>query len=432
MLSRIAALSLIILSIISCGGNSTVTTHEEIIDITTTSITRDYPIDSLTEVTLTNLTPGHLYAIYPSGSILPSKGSSDLINTQGGTFLLTPDTAEFSFSGGDIGISDGTFRVYELHPEGRDMIIDESSDTPLFISSDGTKVYEEYYEIDLSEVQDIDASNVSLFSIRNGNGVATVSRGIISQDGRLISGENLMDLSGQKVVRIFNQIHIKESDGDMSQELRLMTPETISTGSKLQSPGMYRIGKTAEDIVMEIDCSAGVTMYQLMSRFPNVRDAHTGLKVDRFFPIYASDSERKLIVYIGPVSNDILFEFYLYEGSNGGTATIRPITAEEKELIQTIGATGGTISAPAGEGVRIVPFIIDGKASSSASISTTANDDTQIIIRSFSDDMRGYSQLSLTNNNPSRPFPTDHPFTPTLGYAIIRGPEAESITLTLR
>ena len=94
MLSRIAALSLIILSIISCGGNSTVTTHEEIIDITTTSITRDYPIDSLTEVTLTNLTPRHLYAIYPSGSILSSKGSSDLISTQGGTFLFTPDVAE--------------------------------------------------------------------------------------------------------------------------------------------------------------------------------------------------------------------------------------------------------------------------------------------------------------------------------------------------
>ena len=183
---------------------------------------------------------------------------------------------------------------------------------------------------------------------------------------------------------------------------------------------------------MEIDCTTGVTMYQLMSRFPNVRDARSGLKVDRFFPIYASDNERKLIVYIGPVPDDILFEFYLYEGSNGGIVTIRPITAEEKELIQTIGATGGTISAPAGEGVRIVPFIIDGKASTSASITTTANDNTQIIIRSFSDDMRGYSQLSLTNDDPSRPFPADHPFTPTLGYAIIRGPEAESITLSIR
>ena len=94
MLSRIAALSLIILSIISCGGSSTVTTNEEVIDITTSSITRDYPIDSLTEVTLTNLTPGHLYAIYPSGSILSSKGSYDLISTQGGTFLFTPDVAE--------------------------------------------------------------------------------------------------------------------------------------------------------------------------------------------------------------------------------------------------------------------------------------------------------------------------------------------------
>ena len=352
-------------------------------------------------ITLTDLEINGLYAIFPqynSRNVLRS-ASGNLFSTNGGTYLHFAEDDEFTFNPDDIGLSGGgSFRFVTLEPEEEGTKIeirnDETGDKPLFTNEAGQAVYEEYYRVNLDQYvidkNEIDKNEVAIMILKaGGGGNVDTDYGIFlpghSSSFKERKSKGVMDLSDYTDVYLYNQVHIGEVRNDSyTRELRLMNPVDLILDEEvsLKSPGIYRVKTDGLDpeseYVIEITRPEHVDFnHYLMST--GTMDPRTvyGYHRPYVFPIsYGPDS---IIVYIGkPVeelnnsddaveadNKDFIFNFQMSNGTDGGKAMLREITADEKEDIEEyvwnvdVNPEKMEIQIP-GEGEGIIPIIMKG------------------------------------------------------------------------
>ncbi len=380
------------------------------------------------QITLTNLDINGLYAIFPqhnSRNLLRS-ASEKLFLTNGGTYLHFAEESSFSFYPEDIGLTDGdSVRVITLEPESDGTVIDIRNDgrgdKPLFTNDDGQDVYEEYYRVNLDQ-NVADKNEVAIMILKDGGGQnVDTDYGIFlpgkSSSFRDRSSKGVMDLSDYTDVYLYNQVHIEKvtsGDGTYTRELKLMTPVDLkldldeAEAVPLESPGIYR--EKAEGLnseyVIEITRpeSADFDDYLMSTGTMDPRTAG-GYHRPYVFPIsYDGDS---IIVYAGKIEEDFIFNFQKYGDSDGGTAMLREITADEKEDIEKYvwdvdnDPTEKTIAIPErGEG--IIPIIMEGSEEKRSDKTLTldtngySGNDIQLrILCSHIPNGAGYSQSGL-------------------------------------
>lgn len=300
-------------------------------------------------VTLTGLENGGLYGIYPKGNVrsgMSRAAGNGLILTNGGTYLLQSDGSDFTFTGADVGISgQGSVIIRKYEPVDGDRVINTETDEPLYTSRDGYPVYEEYYIADL-EREGVDPSRTALMLYMTGSGsfstdygVLDASTGTLSRDPRL---SGVMDLSSHDSVGLFNQV-VKRS-GKTRQELMIQTPEVLErdTDAAIDSYGnLYevRASDCTGEMVLEVrtgDCS--VWDYHFCGRVTDSRiasGADAGKRQPYLFPVDYDPVSGTVILYVGSVEQDFIFNISLDQGKAGsGTVRLRQIADNEKARIR--------------------------------------------------------------------------------------------------
>lgn len=415
----------IILSSCSADGNGSMESEREI-SIESTTIDDKVSISSDSLVTISGLEKGSLYAIFPeSRAKATHSGGSGLIRTSGGTFLSVASSDTLTISGSDIGIAEGTFRIAELKSEDGRMIIGEGYGEPLFIESDGTKIFERKSTRNLRSRSAFDPSEATLLAVLNGSGTLATDYGIITEDGRKENGKRLLDLSAMPSVDIYSQLHVMESREPVSYEVMLVSPITIESGEEfaLEAPAVYQIGKTGKELVLEIHMDgSGLDSYRIAYMSPDGRSALTGLRRPYIFPMGIDGGT--LLIYVGIPDEDTLFSFI----SGGGTALLRDITADEKESIYTFSGKTMDVTVPEHDGECIIPILFPSRPKG-AEVSVQCQDDIRYAFYLVSDvsDGTGYSELMA---RPTASFPSHH----ALEYGFLRIQEAEpgdTITINL-
>ncbi len=381
------------------------------------------------QITLTDLDINGLYAIFPqhnSRNLLRS-ASEKLFLTNGGTYLHFAEESSFSFYLKDIGLTDGdSVKVITLEPESDGTVIeirnDGSGDTPLFTNEDGQDVYEEYYRVNLGQ-NVADKNEVAIMVLKDGGGQnVDTDYGIFlpgrSSSFRDRSSKGVMDLSEYTDVYLYNQVHIGEVRSEAyTRELRLMNPVDLKLDDEvpLESPGIYRV-RTDElepdsEYVIEIlktDSSEMDFRHYLMST--GTMDPRTAEGYHRTYVFPVRYNGKSIIVYVGKIEEDFIFNFQKNNGDDGGKATLRKITDMEKEDIEKYvwnvdnDPNEKTITIPeSGEG--IIPIVMEGSEALRSGktlklgIDGYSGDGIQLrILCSHGSNSSGYSQSGLFKN----------------------------------
>ena len=389
-------------------------------------------------ITLTDLEINGLYAIFPqynSRNVLRS-ASGNLFSTNGGTYLHFAEDDEFTFNPDDIGLSGGgSFRFVTLEPEEEGTKIeirnDETGDKPLFTNEAGQAVYEEYYRVNLDQYvidkNEIDKNEVAIMILKDGGGQnVDTDYGIFlpgkSSSFRDRSSKGVMNLSGYTDVYLYNQVHIEKvtsGDGTYTRELKLMTPvdlkPDLDEAVRLESPGIYRVKTdrldSDKEYVIEIkktdtsDMDLDFKRYHMSTSTMDPRTVE-GYHRPYVFPIICDDDS--IIVYVGNIEEDFIFNFQKDNGSYGGEATLREIGDREKDLIEEyVWNVGGDSSSEKkitipGREEGIIPIIVRGDEAARSNktlrlgIDGYSGNDIQLrILCSHIPNGAGYSQSGL-------------------------------------
>ena len=330
---------------------------------------KTYDVDEDTLVTLTGLTPGEVYTIYPQAasspaakamSALPSakaSSSSNLIATKAGTYLLYADSETVQFGGDELGAGAGSFKLAELEPEeinlGEDMIIEEQDG--LFTIEDGQKIYEKTYRVDLTDHSGFKLDDLYLYDTKAGSGSGGSDYGIIMDDGSIDRSRGKIDLSDKDYILVWQQLVVKTSNGEYEYEVSLENAIDLEYGASkniTKSPAVYRInpnGYENEELALEITLADDVdpSCYVMTTSTPEGRYADTGYWKEHSLILlqYVDDTDaRKLVFYVGKLDRPIVFDFRFKSdvNVNMGTIAVRKVTEEEKARIIEIDVSAET------------------------------------------------------------------------------------------
>ena len=331
---------------------------------------KTYDVDEDTLVTLTGLTPGEVYTIYPQAtsspaakamSALPSakaSSNSNLIATKAGTYLLYADSETVQFGGDELGSGASSFKLAELEPEiinlGEDMIIEEQDG--LFTIEDGQKIYEKTYRVDLTDHSGFKLDDLYLYDTKAGSGSGGSDYGIIMDDGSIDRSRGKIDLSDKDYILVWQQLVVKTSNGKYEYEVSLENAIDIGYGASeniTKSPAVYRInpnGHENEELALEITLAknVGPSCYVMTTSTPEGRYADTGYWKEHSLMLlqYVDDTDaRKLVFYVGKLDRPIVFDFRFESGTNVedmGKMQVRKVSEEEKARIIKINVSAET------------------------------------------------------------------------------------------
>lgn len=210
---------LLLVCLFSCSDDNKIIQDRYDINNVSESISSSYEVSKDTQINLSNLESGALYGIFPSslGSSrsFSRNNNSRFISTRGGTYLLPAQSSTVSFYADEVGIqTDGKINLIKYSQnvgETSDLTIN-SADEPLYMIGD-EKIYEEYYRINLDDLNLDDKSRVSLTTYqkkRSGGGVYSHDAGIIDPTSPTLSGNRrymgIFDLSDVDEISLFNQV----------------------------------------------------------------------------------------------------------------------------------------------------------------------------------------------------------------------------------
>ena len=410
------------------------------VDASSSDIRTRYAISASKTVELTGLEPGGIYTIYPEGAAGKAKAASaesGLIETATGTMVLIPETDTLEITGSDIGVSDGTFRIIEQIPEDGRMRIDTSSDDYLFINDQGRMVYEKYFELPVSSLSD--PSAVALYASSTGSSSNSTSDYGFLINGEKVSEYGLVDLSDQESVIVFLQRHYGSLKTDSCAfELFADTPETIASSVVLSAPNIYRIGSTSDEMVLEVTMEKGALRHMsAITRFPWPRTVSEGRISGNIFPLSYSDG--KLVLYIGTVPEDIIFDVFSENvHATFGNAVLRPITEEERERIITFDVSSSdtlqiTIPESPEPYIQPIRFTNGGSriAGASVSYSSDGKGSPSFFVNASNSSGFGYASVRAGRDIPS--INLDSRFFLDYGYLYsFAGSEGETVTLTAK
>lgn len=330
-MKKLLAILAVIVLITACSPQSG---GENIaIDASESDITKTYQAAGNDTITLNGLKHGSIYTIYPeSASNSRSKSSQSFVKSTTDTIIFIPDAETETFRAGDLGIDEGAFRIIEQLPAGGDMIINTSTDKPLFTNSKGQKVYEKYFEIPVSNLSD--SANTVIFDYMTGSSSNTSSDYGIIVDGKKTRSAGIMDFSDEESIIVYIQCHYGTlNTPTCTYGAKVDTPKSIGTGN-LEAPNAYRIEKADDELVLELEInSSEMKDFSALTRYPWPRSAESGMITGNMVPMKYENG--KLLFYIGKISEDILVNILSEKGkATIGSAVVRPIKSDEKSLIQ--------------------------------------------------------------------------------------------------
>ena len=330
-MKKLLAILAVIVLITACSPQSG---GENIaIDASKSDITKTYQAAGNDTITLNGLKPGSIYTIYPeSASNTVPKGSQSFVKSTTNTIIFIPDAETETFRAGDLGIDEEAFRIIEQLPAGGDMIINTSTDKPLFTNSKGQKVYEKYFEIPVSNLSD--PANTVIFDYMTGSSSNTSSDYGIIVDGKKTRSAGIMDFSEEESIIVYIQCHYGTLNSpSCTYGAKVDTPKSIGTGN-LEAPNAYRIEKADDELILELEInSSEMRDFSALTRYPWPRSAESGMITGNMVPMKYENG--KLFFYIGKISEDILVNILSEKGeATIGSAVVRPIKSDEKSLIQ--------------------------------------------------------------------------------------------------
>lgn len=313
-------------------------------------------------VTLKGLKAGALYGINPHGAQASSRAAGDapFISTDGGTQLFLSDGSDVTFSGADVGImGEGNVTVVEYDPIqvsiDTDMVIDTGTEAPLYTYYDEygrlCKVYEEYYPVDLVQLEadGLDRQEVALYKSTDGSGSAAYSFSFFSpgDDSGTLTGikiNGVLDLSDSRydTLHVFNQVILEE--GVTRQEIYLQSPRHLELDQSYEMTGgdvLFQVGPDGldgEDMVIEINLNGNdLDVFRFDNRFIESRYASgpdAGTHKPYVFPM-SYEPDGKVFLYAGPVKEDFIFEVTTTaDDVEPWTIEARRIEQSEKALIE--------------------------------------------------------------------------------------------------
>ena len=356
-------------------------------------------------VRLENLEGGHLYGInVPGTGVDFDCRVPGLIQTRGGTYLLLSDGADFTFLASDLGVygsSEITIVEYQITDE--DMVINTLEDAPLydFIDDKGRhcQVYEELYALNLKELEEsgFDLTQFALFDHMYQVGEGGKPSGFLTDFGIVnpcqlgdfnnLDMTGILDLSdyGLDEIYIFSQI-VKQYEADRHYEVVIQNPLIVGTDDigtdLLPHKGLYQVQAddcTGKEMVLELDIGENwIGNFEFLYNTINSRIAYDdngkrGKRQPYVFPISYDEMTGKVVIYVGEVEEDFIFE--IYRSERPGTLKLRQITDEEKALINVIN----------------LPDMKDGYLK----VSLDINEDTYFCPIIFQGDSSKYSGLQL-------------------------------------
>lgn len=451
MRKALTVLSAVLLAFtfVSCSqdsGTDDIPAENQIISNISDNKIQDVELTRNTTVTLTELEKNGLYGIYPEniGRNISSRAAvNGLVPTQGGTYLHLSDGTDFSFLGSDVGIAErGKVKVMKYQPVTEDRAID-TDDTPLYWAEDYDGVYpvfEEYYIVNLKEEEGLDPSRVALLNYSTGNGSFSTDYGVIDPSSGSLSRDpefsGLMDLSSKNEIGIFNQV--MRRDGHRVQKIIPLTPiklelDKVNTLEPVRY--LYEVDGVSctGEMVLELNIGENsVWDYRFSGSVTDGRKADGGYRQPYIFPISYDEDTSTVLLYIGEVKEDFIFEIITEENIvSPGTIKLRPISGEERNKIHFVDVKdvmSTTIHVNAEDAFTPVVFTSDTDTLHEMQVKGDFTDNSFNIRLAYGHiDNRGYSQFGLNNHE----IKDDDFSNDVLEYLVIRNREQVEGYVTL-
>ena len=243
----------------------------------------------------------------------------------------------------------GSYSVSKLGYLDDDFVIDESSEYFEPYYENGVhvgRIRNEFYLIDTSTLSDIDLSYAIISSSLSGGG-----GGSCSEDMKVILDKEdfipkhghkdaLFDLSGRDYVIVQSQLIIKDSDGSYSKKIIISNPTDLKAKQKLnisQQNEVFMIqqeGLGNDEYVLSITPADGYSRNDFYIVNDNASPRYPdGKRRPYLFPInYMNNS---IIVYVGKISEDFIFDFQIDEMKGDSAGTIELLPIDEIDLTGT-------------------------------------------------------------------------------------------------
>lgn len=442
MRKALTVLSAVLLAFtfVSCSqdsGTDDIPAENQIISNISDNKIQDVELTRNTTVTLTELEKNGLYGIYPEniGRNISSRAAvNGLVPTQGGTYLHLSDGTDFSFLGSDVGIAErGKVKVMKYQPVTEDRAIDTDG-TPLYWAEDYGGVYpvfEEYYIVNLEEER-LDPSRVALLNYSTGSGSFSTDYGVIDPSSGSLSRDpefcGLMDLSSKNEIGIFNQVVKRE--GHRVQEIIPLNPvklelDKVNTLEPVRYLYEVDVVSCTGEMVLELNIGENsVWDYRFSGSVTDGRKADGGYRQPYIFPISYDEDTSTVLLYIGEVEEDFIFEIITEENIvSPGTIKLRQISDEERKKIHFVDVEDGmstTINVNGKDAFTPVVFTSDPDTLHEMQVRGDFTDNGFNIRLAYGHiGNRGYSQFGLNNHE----IKDDDFSNDVLEYLVIRNPE---------
>ena len=333
-----------ILLLLSCSGSPSSGSHNDDpvvlsgpLDIRTvitygsdndTAVSRPVVIESGNQTfTITGLESGKLYTIYAtrmetSDAVL-ARSTDIVINNLGGgtfTFVLPEGVTEIEFKASEIGLENGgEFRIGDVaaaeitFQDGlKGMTIGQGVTDPVYINADGGEIYEAFYSIDVSELDNPENIVITEVLAHSGEGGGSHFYCFVDKYGREITTAQpraVIDLSDYDVVYLYNQMVVDYSNNyDMTDSLYLLNPTSVNVGETftLSNPSTFIVAPSSSPQYLIVNRPSDVSLGVFINDI-NARLARTGERFSHVLPVEATAEH--IIINIPAHSEDILFDY---------------------------------------------------------------------------------------------------------------------------
>lgn len=349
---------LVLVSFIFIACNSNETKYLSTVSLSKSDIEKGgtYRISDTSEINLSELNPLYLYSVKVDSSSprsIKTRARERMYDTEVGSTLIIPNSdGTFSFYGKDLGVSGvSNMKIDNILCADDDFKIEES-DPYLTVYRDGIKgkLYEEFYLVNLNDLDGIDLSDVAIANIGLGYGGCDEDYGIITDIKDLFYGfssekaQSVLDLRGKEYIWLYNSLLITESENPRSKELKIVNPIDLELDKPISiddTSNIYRVKKDNLDrdseYVIEITCSdIEANNYAMINDNSNPR-YENGIRKKYLFPM--SKYGETLTFYVGEVDDDFIFDFYMsedeYPGKNLGQIKLREIRKDSDFFRET-------------------------------------------------------------------------------------------------
>lgn len=350
------------------------------------SYSQEYTVDTYTTITLDGLKPDSMYGIIVTDSssrAAEARSTSSILTPMGKDCYLywsgNDGETSISFSGAELGLSgQAAVKFIEYEPREDGLKIDTANEAPDYYL-DGVAVYEEFYKIPISELEDnvVDLTRVALLErYISKNASQSTDCGIVV-DGRVediheAENSGVVDMSDWDYLCIFSRVAI--SKGSTMREIIPQTPVklTAEIEEELSVPQVYEVPASGEaEMVLELTLGDNepedflFPWNALFCRYAYGDEA--GMHHPYGIPISYDQATKTAVIYLGKVPHNVIIDIVDNDsGISGGTIELRQISTGEKELIDacTIDVSGymtpgksADITIP--EGARFLPVIFN-------------------------------------------------------------------------